>query len=197
MTESKRLSPDSKNIETPLEALATRRDEGVAARECAALSSADRDLEMDGRTIGRSGSLIPSSSVVETRVRDLAGPSTSVCGYYDLRSCTYSLPALKDFPRRGTGREGASARPVGGAPVLNPVHDYRLSTIVDAVNDPIVAAAGRVQAREIAYERLTQLPRAFTDGAPQGFKRSVSNLFRQVVQMPETFRGDPDLIHLA
>ena len=84
MTESKRLSPDSKNIETPLEALATRRDEGVAARECAALSSADRDLEMDGRTIGRSGSLIPSSSVVETRVRDLAGPSTSVCGYYDL-----------------------------------------------------------------------------------------------------------------
>ena len=70
-----------------------------------------------------------------------------------------------------------------------------LRGVVDAVDDPVVAAASREEPGELSHERLAQPVRVVCEGAVEHHQGGVSDFGGKLVQVAEPLRGDPDLVH--
>ena len=75
-----------------------------------------------------------------------------------------------------------------------PVYHHHLGVLVDLVHDPEVPASGRIQALEFAAKRLSRSLGILGDRPEDRFQDRVANLFREPVQMSETFGCDLDPI---
>ena len=87
-----------------------------------------------------------------------------------------------------------SAWPVGGAPMLDSVHDHDAGSIVDAVDHPVITSTGGEQAAELSDEWLAESAGILPDRSPHGGEGGITDLFWKLVEVAETFRGDPDLV---
>jgi len=78
--------------------------------------------------------------------------------------------------------------------MLDSVHGHDAGCIVDAVDDPVVTSAGGEQAVQLSNEWLAESVRILADRTPHGDERGVTNLGWELVEVAETFWGDPDLV---
>lgn len=89
----------------------------------------------------------------------------------------------------------ASSRTVDVAAMLHAVHDDAPFQVVDLVDDSVVPAPGGVQAAEFTDQRLAEAPPALADRAEQCGDGGVSDLSRDLVEMPKPLGRDLDLVH--
>jgi len=95
----------------------------------------------------------------------------------------------------GHGLVVTSALPVDGSPVLDPVDDHNLGVIIDCVDDSVVAAASGVETGEFTDQSLARSLRVFPDRSRKSDECRVADLCWECGQLPETLRGDSDVIH--
>ena len=68
------------------------------------------------------------------------------------------------------------------------MHGHDLGVVIDAVDDPIVAAASGVQPGKLSYKRLAESLGILGDGTMQR-QGSVTDLGRQTIEMGEAPRA--------
>lgn len=78
--------------------------------------------------------------------------------------------------------------------MLDSVHGHDAGRIVDAVDDPVVTPTSGEQADELSDEGLAESAGILPDRSPHGGKGGITDLFWKLVEVAETFRGDPDLV---
>ena len=88
-----------------------------------------------------------------------------------------------------------SALPVDRSPVLNPVDDYHLGVTIDRVDYSVVATASGIKTGEFTDQSLAGSLRILPDRSRKSDDCGVADLCWERVQVPKTFRSDPDLIH--
>ena len=123
-------------------------------------------------------------------------PAVVLCAFGD----ALAISALRGM-RVGQALSGCrrpiweiSSVPIGGAPMLDPVHDHDIGHIVDAVDDPIVATPSGEQPVELCDERLAESARVLADGAPHSGEGSIADFGRKLVEIADSLGGDPNLI---
>ncbi|MGH9305242.1 MAG: hypothetical protein ACRDZ5_12675, partial [Acidimicrobiales bacterium] len=79
--------------------------------------------------------------------------------------------------------------------MLDPVYEYELGQLVNAVDDPVVAPPGREEAGQVSHERLAEPVRILGDRAAQRRQRGVADLRGKLVEVTKPLWGDAYLIH--
>ena len=79
--------------------------------------------------------------------------------------------------------------------MLDAVNDHELGGVVDAVDDPVITAASRVEPNKFSDERLSQSVRILRNWTVEDHEGGVADLGWELVEVTEPLRGNPDLVH--
>ncbi len=160
------------------------RVEGEVAEEFSGGGIDDADVEVfdehddGGSGVGSSDAdVVKSSGVAEGDAAGASSTNTTTCS---------------SAPLRGVGSAGA----VDVSAVLDAVDQNDLVIRENLVDDAVIAATGGMQAFEFANQRLAEPLRVLGDCLNDRRQRSLSNLWWEQVQVPETLRRDLNLVHV-